>query len=411
MSRAVSRGARTRMTGRAILRAGIAALALAVVACGGGDDDDGVVTVPGPTPSATPTPAPTPTATPSPTATTTAVTRTPVATFDNPWAMAFLPDGRLLVTERPGRLRLVTINGQVSAAIAGVPAVAYGGQGGLFDVALDPAFATNARIYLSYAEASSGGPALAVARGTLANDGAGSVRLDNVSVIWRATPRSTDTRHFGARMAFARDGTLFVTSGERHQGAPAQDLSGTLGKIIRINTDGTIPADNPFVGTAGVRSEIWSYGHRNPYGLVFASDGRLFESEMGPEGGDEFNLIAAGGNYGWRLVSEGNDGEVLPRHSTRPDLVAPLFSWTPVIAPGGMIQYRGSRFANWNDDFLLAGLVSQGLVRVRVSGTTATEVARIPLHARIREVEQGPADTLWVLEDGGTGRLVRLDPA
>ena len=394
--------------------AGTVALALILVACGGDDGGGGVDVVPGPTPTVAPTPTPTATATPTPTPTTTAVTRTPVATFDNPWAMAFLPDGRLLVTERPGRLRLVTIAasgaGTVSAAIAGVPAVAFGGQGGLLDVALDPAFASNARVYLSFAEAGSGGPALAVARGTLVADGGGA-RLDAVSVIWRATPRSTDTRHFGGRMAFAPDGTLYVTSGERHQGAPAQDLGGTLGKIVRINPDGTIPAGNPFAATAGARAEIWSRGHRNPYGLVFARDGRLFESEMGPDGGDEFNLIAAGGNYGWRLVSEGNDGEVLPRHASRPDLAAPLVSWAPVIAPGGMIQYRGTRFAGWNDDFLLAGLVSQGLVRVRVTGNTAAEVARVPLAARIREVEQGPGDTLWVLEDGGSGRLVRLDPA
>jgi len=394
--------------------AGTVALALILVACGGDGGGGGVDVVPGPTPTVAPTPTPTATATPTPTPTTTAVTRTPVATFDNPWAMAFLPDGRLLVTERPGRLRLVTIAasgaGTVSAAIAGVPAVAFGGQGGLLDVALDPAFASNARVYLSFAEAGSGGPALAVARGTLVADGAGA-RLDAVSVIWRATPRSTDTRHFGGRMAFAPDGTLYVTSGERHQGAPAQDLGGTLGKIVRINPDGTIPAGNPFAATAGARAEIWSRGHRNPYGLVFARDGRLFESEMGPDGGDEFNLIAAGGNYGWRLVSEGNDGEVLPRHASRPDLAAPLVSWTPVIAPGGMIQYRGTRFAGWNDNFLLAGLVSQGLVRVRVTGNTAAEVARVPLAARIREVEQGPGDTLWVLEDGGSGRLVRLDPA
>ena len=394
--------------------AGTVALALILVACGGDGGGGGVDVVPGPTPTVAPTPTPTATATPTPTPTTTAVTRTPVATFDNPWAMAFLPDGRLLVTERPGRLRLVTIAasgaGTVSAAIAGVPAVAFGGQGGLLDVALDPAFASNARVYLSFAEAGSGGPALAVARGTLVADGGGA-RLDAVSVIWRATPRSTDTRHFGGRMAFAPDGTLYVTSGERHQGAPAQDLGGTLGKIVRINPDGTIPAGNPFAATAGARAEIWSRGHRNPYGLVFARDGRLFESEMGPDGGDEFNLIAAGGNYGWRLVSEGNDGEVLPRHASRPDLAAPLVSWTPVIAPGGMIQYTGSRFVGWDGDFLLAGLISQGLVRVRVSGGTATEAARIPLGARIREVEQGPDGTIWVLEDGGTGRLVRIDPA
>jgi glucose/arabinose dehydrogenase len=389
---------------------GAAALALALVGCGGSDGGD-IGVVPGPIPTASPTPSPTPTPTPSPIgeAPTLAVTRTPVATFDNPWAMVFLPDGRLLVTERPGRLRLATQGGQVSAAITGVPEVVYVGQGGLFDVALDPAFASNNRIYLSYAEPGTGGSSgLAVARATLAS---GGTRLDDVTVIWRQTPKiANESRHYGGRMAFAADGTLFVTSSERHQGAPAQDLSATLGKIIRINPDGSIPSGNPFAATANARPEIWSLGHRNPYGLVFGRDGQLYESEMGPEGGDEFNLITAGGNYGWRLVSEGNDGEALPRHSTRPDLLAPLYSWTPVIAPAGMIQYRGSRFVGWDGDFLLAGLVSQGLVRVRVSGRSATEQARIALGARIREVEQGPDGAIWVLEDGGTGRLVRLDP-
>jgi glucose/arabinose dehydrogenase len=206
-------------------------------------------------------------------------------------------------------------------------------------------------------------------------------------------------------LAFAADGRLFVTAGERHLGAPAQDLAVTLGKIIRLNTDGTFPADNPHP------NGIWSLGHRNPYGLVVATDGRLFESEMGPEGGDEFNLIARAGNYGWRTVSEGNDGEVLPRHATRPEFAAPLVSWTPVIAPGGMIQYTGTRFVGWTGDFILAGLVQQGIVRVRVTGNSAAEAARIGLSARIREVEQGPDGAIWMLEDGGSGRLVRLDPA
>lgn len=381
-------------------------LVLLLASCGGSDDATSPpVTVPGPSPTPTPTPTPGPTPTPTPV---TAVTRTTIATLDNPWAMVFLPDGRMLVTEKPGRLRLVTSSGTVST-VTGTPAVVSAGQGGLLDVALDPSFATNRMVYLSYAEAGSGGAGLAVARGTLSADG-GS--LSNVTVIWRQTPKvSSETRHFGGRMAFAGDGTLFITAGERHQGAPAQDPQVTLGKIVRINSDGSIPTDNPFVGTSGALSEIWSLGHRNPYGLVFTSDGRLFESEMGPEGGDEFNLIRRGANYGWRVVSEGNDGQVLPRHSTRPDFDAPLVSWTPVIAPGGMIQYTDARFVGWTGDFILAGLVSQGLVRVRVTGTTASEVGRVSLGARIREVEQGPNGSIWVLEDGGNGRLIRLDPA
>lgn len=378
--------------------------------CGGGG---GSGSAPGPIGSGSP--SPTPTITASPTASppmvqlpTVAVTSEVIATFANPWAMVFLPDGRALVTERLGRLRLVTATGTVSAPVTGTPEVVATGQGGLLDVALDPAFATNRRIYLSYSEAGTGGAGLAVMRATLSADAAS---LSDTSVIWRQTPKNGDTRHYGGRMAFASDGTLFITAGERHQGAPAQDLTGTLGKIVRINGDGTIPADNPFAGTANARREIWSLGHRNPYGLVFGTDGRLYESEMGADAGDEFNIIARGANYGWRLVSEGSDGgEPLPRHATRPDLAAPAFFWSSNIAPAGMIQYRGTRFVEWNGDFVLAGLVSNGLVQVRVNGNTATEVRRIALGARIREVEQAPDGTLWVLEDGGTGRLRRLTP-
>lgn len=383
------------------MRQGGTILAVAILIClsGCGDDSPSGAEL---APPVTPTPPPTGTPT------TTAVQRTPIATLENPWAMTFLPDGRLLVTERMGRLRLVTQSGSVTT-VSGTPVVNSMGQGGLLDVALDPDFATNRVIYLSFSEAGSGGSGLAVARGSLSADGSSVLGL---IVIWRQAPKvANDDRHYGGRMAFAPDKTVYVTAGERHQGSPAQDLSGTLGKIVRINSDGSIPATNPFVGTSGAQTEIWSRGHRNPYGLVFARDGRLFESEMGPEGGDEFNLIARGANYGWRLVSEGNDGEILPRHSSRPDLAAPLLSWTPVIAPGGMIQYTGTRFIGWGDDFVLAGLVSQGLVRVRVTGSSATEMARIPLGARIREVEQGPDGNIWVLEDGGMGRLIRLDPA
>jgi len=385
-------------------------LGTALVACGGDEGGSGgsvgVIGGPSPTPSATPTPAPS--ATPSPAPTTAAVSQQAVATFDNPWAMTFLPDGRLLVTEKPGRLQLVTQAG-AKTPVTGVPAVSYGGQLGLQDVVLDPDFATNRRIWLSYAEPATGGQRLAVTRATL---DLAAARLGDVTVVWRATPATTGGQ-LGGRIAFAPDGrTLFVTSGERQQGTPAQDQAGTLGKIVRLNLDGSAAAGNPFAATPGARAETWTLGHRNPYGLVFASDGRLFASEMGPAGGDEFNLIEGARNYGWPRVSEGDnyDGSAIPRHAINPAFAAPLVSWTPVIAPGGMIQYRGTAFSGWTGDFILAGLVQQGLVRVRVTGAAAAEVARIGLGARIREVEEGPDGAIWVLRDGNGGALVKLTP-
>jgi len=323
--------------------------------------------------------------------------------------MVFLPDGRLLVTEKPGHLQLVTTAG-AKTQVSGVPAVTYSGQIGLLDVALDPAYATNSRVWLSYEEPGAGGQRLAVAQATL--NLVGAPGLTGLTVVWRASPTTTGGQP-GGRLAFSPDGKyVFVSTGERQQFTPAQDASGTLGKIVRLNLDGTPAAGNPFADTAGAKPEIWTLGHRNPYGLVFASDGRLFESEMGPMGGDEFNLIEPGQNYGWPNVSEGDnyDGTPIPRHSTNPAYTAPLLSWTPVIAPGGMIQYHGSKFVGWTGDFVLAGLVQQGIVRVRVNGGTAAEVARISLGARIREVEEAADGSIWVLQDGSTAKLVQLLP-
>jgi glucose/arabinose dehydrogenase len=376
------------------------ALALVLFGCGGGSSGGG-------TPAPAPTPSPSPTTTPAPT--TTAVLQNAVATFDNPWAMVFLPDGRLLVTEKPGHLQLVTTAG-AKTQVSGVPAVTYSGQIGLLDVALDPAYATNSRVWLSYEEPGAGGQRLAVAQATL--NLVGAPGLTGLTVVWRASPTTTGGQP-GGRLAFSPDGKyVFVSTGERQQFTPAQDASGTLGKIVRLNLDGTPAAGNPFADTAGAKPEIWTLGHRNPYGLVFASDGRLFESEMGPMGGDEFNLIEPGQNYGWPNVSEGDnyDGTPIPRHSTNPAYTAPLLSWTPVIAPGGMIQYHGSKFVGWTGDFVLAGLVQQGIVRLRVNGGTAAEVARISLGARIREVEEAADGSIWVLQDGSTAKLVQLLP-
>ncbi|MCX8474333.1 MAG: PQQ-dependent sugar dehydrogenase [Sphingomonas sp.] len=387
----------------------LAGAALATLsACSGGGGGGMVTPTPTPSPSASPTPAPSPTPTPTPIA---SVQSTAVATFALPWAMVFLPDGRALVTEKGGALRIVTQAGAKSAALGGVPAVSAGGQGGLLDVALHPDFATNRLVYLSYAEAGSGGAGLAVARGTLVEDNAGP-RLTGTAMIWQQMPKVGGTGHFGGRMAFGPSGHLFVTAGERQQGSPAQDLTKTLGKIVRLNADGSVPGDNPFVGTAGARPEIWSYGHRNPYGLFFDSAGLLWENEMGPAGGDEFNLIARGGNYGWPNASNGQDydGSNIPDHAPGDGYIAPLAWWTPVIAPGGMILYSGSLFGAWQGDAIIAGLVSQGLVRVRFTPTSAAEVQRIPLGQRIREVEQGPDGAIWVLEDSSNGRLLRLTP-
>jgi glucose/arabinose dehydrogenase len=392
-------------TGSAIL---LAAVALSGCRFGNGGNGGGVIVTPTPTPTPSTTPAPSPT--PSPTATPiTGVSSTTVATFDAPWAMTFLPDGRMLVTEKAGRLQLVTQQG-TKTAITGVPAVVYSGQLGFQDVILDPAFATNRRVYLSYAEAGTGGQRLAVARATLNLD---ANRLDDVSVIWRAVPTTTGGQ-LGARLVFSPDGRyLFVSTGERQQGAPAQDLGGTLGKIVRLNPDGSVPAGNPFASNSAARPEIWAYGIRNPYGLAFDSAGRLWENEMGPAGGDELNLIEPGKNYGWPNVSNGQnyDGSNIPDHAAGDGYAAPALSWTPVIAPSGMIFYSGGLFAAWRGDAIISGLVSQGLVRVRFSGTSATEAQRINLGARIREVEQGTDGAIWVLEDAGSGRLRKLVPA
>ncbi|HVJ03802.1 MAG TPA: PQQ-dependent sugar dehydrogenase [Sphingomonas sp.] len=395
--------------------AGAALMALAACNGGGGNGGGGMVTpsptpAPGPAPSPSPSPAPSPTPTPTPTPIA-SVQSTAVASFSWPWAMVFLPDGRMLVTEKPGTLRLVTQSGDKSAPLGGVPAVSYAEQGGLLDVALHPNFAANRLVYLSYAEPGTGGAGLAVARGTLVEDAAGP-RLGSVTVLWRQTPKVSDTGQYGGRIAFAPDGKLFVTAGDRRQVNQVQAMGNTLGKIVRLNDDGSVPADNPFAATAGARPEIWSLGHRNPYGLAFDAAGQLWETEMGPLGGDEFNLIVRGGNYGWPNVSNGSnyDGSPIPDHAPGDGYVAPLTWWTPVIAPGGMAIYTGNLFADWRGDAIIAGLVSQGLVRVRFTTGSASEVQRIALGRRIREVEQGPDGALWVLEDTATGRLLRLVP-
>ena len=346
----------------------------------------------------------------APRAQTAPFTVTSVARFEEPWAMTFLPDGRLLVTERPGRLLLVTLDGRPPVPVRGAPEIAYGGQGGLGDVILHPRFRDNGMIYLSYAEAGGDGArGAAVARGRLVLDASGA-RLEGLQVIWRQNPKVSGGGHYGHRLAFAPDGLLFITSGERQKFDPAQDLNQNLGKVIRLRDDGSIPDGNPFAARGGVAAQVWSYGHRNPLGIAFDGDGRLWTHEMGPRGGDELNRIERGANYGYPLVSNGNhyDGRDIPDHDTRPDLNAPELSWNPVISPAGFVIYSGAVFPQWRGSGFIGGLSSESLVRVEFQGTAAREAERWLMDARIREVEQGPDGALWVLEDGDGGRLLRL---
>ncbi|MFN3725094.1 MAG: PQQ-dependent sugar dehydrogenase [Allosphingosinicella sp.] len=341
-----------------------------------------------------------------------------IADFESPWAMTFLPDGSALVTEKTGRLvHWSRQNGQNrTVEVSGVPQVDAGGQGGLGDVVLHPQFASNRLVYLSFAEAGEGGTrGAAVGRGRLVVEG-GTPRIEGWQVIWRQVPKFDGRGHYGHRIAFSPDGHLFISSSERQEFDPAQDMNSNAGKILRLGDDGSVPADNPFAGRGGVTAQIWSLGHRNPLGLAFAPDGRLWENEMGPAGGDEFNLIERGANYGYPVVSNGDhyDGRPIPDHDTRPELNAPEITWTPVISPSSLIFYTGTQFPEWRGNALIGGLSGQALVRVAIDGNSAREVARYPMNARIREVEQGPDGSIYLLEDGGRdsqGRLLRLTPA
>ncbi|WDS35549.1 PQQ-dependent sugar dehydrogenase [Pseudoxanthomonas sp.] len=344
-------------------------------------------------------------------------TVTPVHAFKEPWAMAFLPDGRLLVTEKAGHLQLFDLKTGTATEIHGVPQVDYGGQGGFGDVVLHPDFANNRVLYLSYAEAGQGDTrGAAVARATLALDAAGGGTLQDLKVIWRQVPKVEGRGHYGHRMAFDRTGKLWISSSERQKFDPAQDMASNLGKIVRLNDDGSVPADNPFASQGGVAAQVWSLGHRNVLGLAFDAQGRLWAQEMGPKGGDELNLVERGANYGYPIVSNGDhyDGRDIPDHPTRPEFAAPKITWNPVISPAGLLIYSGSQFPDWKGNAFIGGLSSHSLVRITFDGGNAHEAARYDMGQRIREVEQGPDGALWLLEDGedgSDGRLLKLTPA
>jgi len=330
--------------------------------------------------------------------------------LEQPWGLEFMPDGRMLVTEKPGRLRLVGPDGALSAPVAGLPQVAYLGQGGLLDVALAPDFAASRRVFWTYAEPRTGGAAAtAAASGVLSPDGAS---LSDVRVIFRQEPAYDSGLHFGSRLVFARDGRLFITTGDRGQDAPAQDLANHVGKVVRINADGSVPADNPFVDQADVRPELWSLGHRNIQGAALHPDtGRLWTVEHGAQGGDELNQPEGGRNYGWPVITYGinYDGRPIGEDTAKPGLEQPIYYWDPVIAPGGMDFYLGGLFPTWRGSLFIAGLQQTGLVRLTFDGDRVTREERLSLGVRVRDVKAGPDGRLYVLDESN-GRILRLSP-
>ena len=335
-----------------------------------------------------------------------------VADFESPWAMTFLPDGRMFITEKSGTLYLVSANGQQRKRVSGIPTVASEGQGGLMDVVLHPGFVKNQFVYFSYSEAGPGGKGVILARGVLA-DGE-SPALQKVETLFRAVPYVDGNGHFSGRIAFSPDGHLFFTNGERQKFDPSQDPKATLGKVLRLTDDGKPAPGNP-LASKGFHPAVWSYGHRNLLGLAFDAGGNLWEQEMGPMGGDEVNLILPGVNYGYPIVSDGDhyDGKPIPDHSTRPEFEKPKVVWNPVISPGGLIVYSGRLWPQWRGDLFIGGLSSQSLVRVDVDGTNARKGDQWPMGQRIREPEEGPDGAIWLLEDGtrgGRGSLLKLTP-
>jgi aldose sugar dehydrogenase len=332
--------------------------------------------------------------------------------LESPWGMAFLPDGRLLVTEKPGRLRLIETDGEnkVSDPIEGTPEVWANGQGGLLDVAVAPDFKASGYVYLSYAKPGSDGQATtALGRGKLVDN-----RLEGFEDIFVQEPWIDGPNHFGNRIVFTQDGgKLFLTLGERFQFDPAQDLATLLGKVVRLNPDGSVPEDNPFVGRDDARPEIWSYGHRNiEAAAIDPADGRLWIAEMGPLGGDELNQPEAGRIFGWPVVSWGvnYDGSSIPEPTTRPGFADAVKVWSPVISPSGMTFYTGEPFRAWQGMAVIGGLSAHDLVLVRIDGDRVTAEQRVPLPARIRAVEQGPDGLLYILIDRKDGALWRAEP-
>ncbi len=332
--------------------------------------------------------------------------------LDHPWGLALMPDGRWLVTERAGSMRIIGADGTKGAAIQGLPEVAARGQGGLLDVAISPGFAQDRLVFWSYAEPREGGNATSIARGRLSDDGA---RMEAVQVIFRAMPTYDGAAHFGGAMGFDRDGHLFLTLGDRsdrNMRPQAQDLGSHMGKVIRINADGSVPADNPFVGQAGALPEIWSLGHRNVQGIAVAGD-EVWTMEHGTRGGDELNHVQPGLNYGWPIIAYGveySGGPINEGITAREGLNQPVYYWDPVIAPGGMTFYDGAMIPEWSGSLLIAALKEKHVARLVLENGEVIGEERIALNVgeRIRDVAVGPDGAIWVITDEDDGKLVRL---
>ena len=333
-----------------------------------------------------------------------------IAQFNEPWAITSLPDQRLLITERKGQLKLFDPKTKSIVNVSGVPAVSYGGQGGLGDVILHPDFQNNHWLYLSYASKGQGGYGAEISRAKLDLSNPAQPKLTDLKTIWQQVPKVSGQGHYGHRMMFGPDGKLWVSSGERQKFDPAQDMQSNLGKVLRLNDDATPVKDNPFIQQGGVTAQIWSLGHRNPLGMAFDPQGQLWVVEMGPKGGDELNRIVKGENYGYPIVSNGDhySGLPIPDHHTHPEFKAPEIDWTPVISPSSLMIYTGNQFPLWQQKALIGGLSSEAIIVVDLNAKPVREVQRLDMKQRIRGLHQAQDGSIWVIEDGPKAKLLKL---